>query len=756
MFLGELSLLSPCFRFVQNANKNDLWLAAGSTVILPHLPLIGQDLLDTSSPTCPGQSSKKDGVTANSLKESSQQTQVDAMEALTAVFELGVDFCDVVSEQAEVHLEMVAALSCTVLFNTRRDNAAQTAENVLTVHALHRCASFALANILESFPSTRVKICRVLIPYRKPLLAYMFSAPQGSIQRSMIRVVAILHNEEPKCGTHLKETRRYIQENLRHVCSDAAQAHAAAKLFNAIDFSRDTANEDVEKFRMYVVSGRGYRPCFTTHDCTLYLTVCATEQRHSNISVDWDADSVACKLPRDLVRVPLHQVAETKWNAAQKLVLLRCERSEVSLLQVHLGANLSSQSPIVQSILAILHDATAKGGSLSQPFGGHLGDPRKISQSGVLVQDAFRPQHNESSAVAKRTFANRVTENQETVFSDMIGDGLLLARPGSTKRTSDSQRQASAEPDSVEYVPLKYKASTEETRNVSSTVAFKELSLATAKINHETMHDETRDDAVNVPGFAKSGDDGDSKRDTDADIGSCEVVAAPVATPGHLSSEHLPDTAYCVASGGKNNAHDTLLRGSFSEEPDSTNINYQVWTGGQATVPDTNEAESRPRVADLGQNHEFTSRLAHITDVENPIPNSSTLEAAAFLSRREDQRLEPRVRSPTRQKKHTTRSRDTVRFQKDADDISRKQAPYIAHEAIRKNSGLTDMTGGLFRRAPVTPTGGNPNSRLGLQYKEEIDDDNRVFTRNMLQIVQNAIKVWRQICELTIQSKWGC
>lgn len=250
----------------------------------------------------------------------------EALHALCGIFELCVDFCDIVTSATEKHLQIFIKSSAAVLFgsNFQTDKETLSATDY-AMDELARFSSFALANVLLTYPAIVPAADGLLGKRVTGLLNYLFAAPELSIQKSLLLTLRILYDNACKTSASPRNLKARIENGLS---ATRFGNGTALGLFTSFDISDDDYGDKCERvisklFETLPLESK----CFRTDNCTVRMNgkVNGTTKKGGaqKAAVDWNKNSIVVHVRNQpAAYFPLHSITSMKWLSAHKEVRL--------------------------------------------------------------------------------------------------------------------------------------------------------------------------------------------------------------------------------------------------------------------------------------------------------------------------------------------------------------------------------------------------------------------------------------------------
>lgn len=412
---GDKKEIVSLLKFFRKVNENDKWLVAGVSQVLPSLhPFalkvlsrienLGQKLQANASPSS--------ALTVNRNLGSNERGEIGA-----ELLELCVDYCDVNSKEAQRRVSVLAELAIKLLFfkpANPSDN-----DEACAMDGLKRAASFALSNVVESFPGTISAIYAAIQPKRKEFVQFMLRSPEASIQRSIIRVISILYNYKKDGRFAFVDIRATVAAFLRKTPRKSTESDAVLALFQKIDIADDNSFVQVDKFRGAAASFLDISPCLVTGPVVIGLVDSkhVSERKFTAASVDWDLNSFSVlhhRLKR--LRIPWRGLMSAQWSVAGDSVAIIAEHSFLREIRVTFTSNRMQDKSDANRVYKILSQYKIPFTEVA--FGREVGKPptRKASSS----------QFQSTTAGTRPVHKPVVSQAEGTILGGLLnGDGLL-------------------------------------------------------------------------------------------------------------------------------------------------------------------------------------------------------------------------------------------------------------------------------------------------------------------------------------------
>ncbi len=392
---------------LHKANSNDKFAITGAEIVLPELvnllpPLLVRiGLIETESifpaPT--------NCILGDLVLPFSRQACISIAERL---FELALDYFDVVSKSTELHFHRLADIVAEFLFHQKRVEPSNCDMNY-SIDCLSRYASYVLYNVADTFPSSHSKLYNILKPRAIKLLRLSCNAPESSIRRSLIRVASLLYRSRKRGLLQFKDIRRAYDNYLRDNFDDNVRS-----LFNTIDSKSEAYEEQVENFRECISGFPTMNQCFVTPSCVVTITSGKKLELDEEVrNVDWDERSFVIRLEgQESKRFPYCFVTGILWKGSELHITTEVPNTQTKKLRVKFTSSLAQDTDIGARVKRSLQSRIR--GLVTTDLSWNR--ERKISQA----FDAKKPE------ISK--LKNASDTNARTLFTALSGDGTLLSK----------------------------------------------------------------------------------------------------------------------------------------------------------------------------------------------------------------------------------------------------------------------------------------------------------------------------------------
>lgn len=329
--------MTAAFKFVRKTCGDDAWLLAATRIILPCLNLAYCKILATADPnrkSSPGMLSAAITPTTQGSKE--------ALRGLCCIFELCIDFCDVLDSETEKHLGMFLRSSAAVLFGSDFQRYRDTLRDTdYAMDELARYSSYALCNILIAFPSLGQIADDILGKRISTLLNFLYSSPEMSIQRSLILILRVMYENAGKRNDSSQNLKRRIENGLS---STRFGNGAALELFRAINIEGDDVEEEGERVIAKMFESEELDSRSFSCECIVRMSGKVNGRTRKGgiqkTKVDWNKNSVVVHLKNQIpAYFPIYAMTSMKWMSGHKEVRLT-HRAEDNLSETHLAVEL--------------------------------------------------------------------------------------------------------------------------------------------------------------------------------------------------------------------------------------------------------------------------------------------------------------------------------------------------------------------------------------------------------------------------------
>lgn len=395
---------------IRKANGNDKWLVSGCSKLLPMLYPIVVDVLSAVHVLSNDQQQRKSFD--HDLEISECCTKEDCIKISALLFELSVDYCDVVSKSSSMYLSCLAELACEILLeNYKGATVFKNLELSYAMDCLYRNASFSLCNIAESFPENIIKLYATMKKSRLEIIRLMSEAPEASIQRSLTRVASLLYSHRSRGKFSFPEFRSSVSTHLRKAFKETKNSEHIIRLFQQIDVFHDDSVNLVEHYRETAALFLENNVCFTTTGCRVVVVDVESEVEScfDGSSVDWDEKSFALRFAEgDPSRVPWYQVRLAQWSKAGKELTFQAFHVKRKILKVCFDSSAYIQGSMAYRVCCRLQERISFASSHDIDLEHNL-CKRKISQA--FACPVLSP-----------------CQEQKTVFSELLRDGTLLEK----------------------------------------------------------------------------------------------------------------------------------------------------------------------------------------------------------------------------------------------------------------------------------------------------------------------------------------
>lgn len=426
-------------QFIHKVNEDDDWLLSTSAIVLPCLNRIYCEILAGADP-----SKKANTGTLNVAISSRVKKDKYALRALCGVFEVCLDFCDVVTDENQNHLGIFLRTSAAVLFGSdfqrERDT---TCETEYAMDELARYSSFALSNILLTYPSV-VSIAEAILGKRIPaLFKSLSSSPELSIQRSLVFILRVLYDSSGKSTSSSRNLKSLIENELM---SSRFGNGAALSLFKTFLLDADDAAEQGELVisKMFE-KGEVESTCFKSEKCSVQQKDLGANKRRAPfqaVSIDWNRNSIVIHKGTKRQYWPIFSISSFEWRKGRKELYIQhnsfADRGYVDMTIRFAAGSISEENKVIieeriRKIIAI--EANTKE-SLDETC--PLLD-RKVSA--VVSAPSPRAIEEEESLCTTRSSDENPSQNpsqiqenisspfekpERTIFSNIHADGILV------------------------------------------------------------------------------------------------------------------------------------------------------------------------------------------------------------------------------------------------------------------------------------------------------------------------------------------
>lgn len=312
--------MAAAFKFVRKTCGDDNWLLAGTRIILPCLSHAYGKILATADPN----KRSSPGMVSVAITPAIQGSK-EALRGLCCIFELCIDFCDVIDSETEKHLGLFLRSSAAVLFGSNFQQYRDTLTDTdYAMDELARYSSYALCNILIAFPSLGQIADDILGKRTSALLNFLYSSPEMSIQRSLILILRVMYEYASKHHHSPRNLKSHIENGLS---STRFGNGRALELFKAVNIEGDDIEEEGERViaKMFESEELDLR-CFSC-ECIVRMSGKVNGRMRKGgtqkTKVDWNKNSVVVHLKNRVpAYFPIYAVTSMKWMSGHKEVRL--------------------------------------------------------------------------------------------------------------------------------------------------------------------------------------------------------------------------------------------------------------------------------------------------------------------------------------------------------------------------------------------------------------------------------------------------
>lgn len=388
-------------RCLHRANENDRFVISGAKIVLPQLSNLISLLLvrvglfqsETLFPL------PADCIFRDMILRFPRHLCISIAENL---FELALDYVDVVSKSTEMYFRRLSALVVAVLFRSSPIEP-KNAETEYLMDCLSRNASYVLCNVAEIFPSSHMKLYHIIKPHTIDLIRLSCAAPESSIRRSLIRVASILYRSRRRGLVQFRDIRRTFDKFLSSNFNDNIMS-----IFASINSESEDYDEQVEEFRESVSTFPGMNHCFVTPLSVVTLISGRKLKLNKQVRhVDWDEKSFVIRYEgMESLRFPFCFVTGIQWEETELQINTQRSGALATTVQVKFAPSLHRNSELVNRFRGIIQNRLV------------IMRERKISQALDITMEKVK--QRESKSVSDKSV--------RTLFSTLSGDGTLLSK----------------------------------------------------------------------------------------------------------------------------------------------------------------------------------------------------------------------------------------------------------------------------------------------------------------------------------------
>lgn len=277
------------------------------------------------------------------------------MRALSSVFDVCVLFCDLVDEDNQQNLGIFLRTSAAVLFGSDFQRKRDTLnETDYAMDELARHSSYALSNIMLTYPAT-VPMAEAILGKRLPcLFKFLHSSPEMSINRSLILMLRSLYTRYETDRDGSEECKDLIEKEFSY---EGGGRRSVLHLFRKIDLASEDADAQAENVSLKMLSGDNREACFKTVNCSIQVKeqngVSRCRVPFRTASVDWNRNSFVVQRPRGSPECwPFFLVSRYEWKKGKTELHLQtdhCLRRKAC--RIVLRFNSKSVSESMKSII---------------------------------------------------------------------------------------------------------------------------------------------------------------------------------------------------------------------------------------------------------------------------------------------------------------------------------------------------------------------------------------------------------------------
>lgn len=425
---GDAAGILSLFNFFPKANRSDEWLLAGQARVLPFLYTLGVAFL---SDFC---NLNADALEKTPLKSDLNLghlfTSRQRVELGTQVLELSVDYCDVVCDDSAKQMVNLAKLACRSLFHEScKSQTGEDRDYSYAIDCLRRSASYVLANVADTFPIAIPGIYDTLKDHREDLICAMLQSSEASIQRSLIRLVSILYKFRKGRKFGFPEIRSSVASLLRKDGKKSKKSESILTLFQQIEVSHEDSALQVENFRNTATAYMGYTSCLVTNTCRVFFVDVNSVSEYSfdGASADWDENSFSIQHESlNRLRVPWHHVKSVEWNKTGDDVSLQASHSFLKVIRIGFKSNRFQSDSMAQKVYSRLQQYRVPTTSYDLNIEHEFRSVRKFSRNEMRAESTATTS-SPAYKIGKKTVESPFIL-QDTVFSGLLGDGVLLPR----------------------------------------------------------------------------------------------------------------------------------------------------------------------------------------------------------------------------------------------------------------------------------------------------------------------------------------
>lgn len=441
--------ITVLFKVVHELNATDDWLLSAAELLLPKLQrfynkiVVDVRMLESpiqQTPTLSRGPIQETPTLSRRLKRNKY-----ALRTLSSIFELCVDFCDVVSAEAHVAEFMNPCFAMLSVSDFHAKSVTLT-ETDYALNELLRCASYALSNMLLSFDSVADSARKMPPRHIHNVFSVLSCAPELSIQRSLVMSLRRLcgvsygHPSLHSAQSGMSSIEELIEQILS---SNDLGSSRAIPSFRELDVNADDAVEksEIVVTKMFWRRKKIHRN-FKSKPCDvqiLPMDQSSVEEGSSHevvlrsVSVEWNTNAI-CIRDEDgnpFRQWPLFSVSHLEWADGGRELRLNMDAfytypaTEVHVSFLAKSLTRYERKAIDERIEEIMSMAT----NILTP-GISKGDLQKEPNSATPMSVSLfqKKQDCPSQAEAVHEESTERRREVETIFSKLNKDGLFLKK----------------------------------------------------------------------------------------------------------------------------------------------------------------------------------------------------------------------------------------------------------------------------------------------------------------------------------------
>lgn len=468
--------IAKMLSFIRTTNNDDDWLLSASQIILPRLKNIYAQILSGADP------SRVESTKAMKVSISRTiQRDKYALRALSACFDVCVDFCDVVAEHTQEHLCVFLRTSAAVLFGSDFQRERDTLnETDYAMDELARSSSYALSNILITFPSIVSTAEAILGKRIRALCNCLCSSPELSIQKSLILILRVLY-ENGGDGSS-KSLQSAIE---KEISSSRLGSGVGLSLFKGIRYDdQDVVNQCERVLKKIFEKTPKEAICFKVESCSMQAKSGAhqVERRRvpfQTVSADWNKNTIITHDGKDVPQYwPIFSIMNFEWKKNRReLHLLHAAFGGREEMQMTIRFNLGGMGDAAKNVVG---DRIRRIMELSMGQNESLDQSKPLEDRKVSVVSSKEDNRVEQEKISESSAdVSGQTEHDEslqsgpkygdtdgTIFSSIAADGVLVSK--GSKESSFRSRNSGGESSSETFVHAPVHATSKKRRSEPS------------------------------------------------------------------------------------------------------------------------------------------------------------------------------------------------------------------------------------------------------------------------------------------------